>query len=266
MIYPNLPTDYTPAPLECRPTGGFSTRLRILASAAWWVVCSINTTVQILWLNELNIFAAPSAIVFDVAALPYWFQIHDAPFLPHSGWLTARQILSTDDMAFYVNLMQTKPIRIVAGVQFATTDTTFWECLTMFKPAASIVEAINTAFGQIIGRTLIGVHYRKGTATQSPAAAFWAAMTVAIDANPGVLFYIASDDPGFVESARLLFPGHTTVGFTQPKDANNPEGNEQAAIDFFALAQTTQIFGSIGSGFGQLAAYYGGISYVEILA
>jgi hypothetical protein len=135
-------------------------------------------------------------------------------------------------------------------------------CIQLFKPAAPIDEAVNAALGQIIGRTVIGVHYRKGLATLSPPTAFWAAMAAA---PSNALFYLASDDPAFVEAAVLQFPGQTTVGFKQAKDANNPEGNEQAAIDFFALAKTTMILGSAGSGFGGLAATYGGISYVDVV-
>ncbi len=263
MLHPNLPADYTPFPLECRANGGFSSRLRVLASAAAWAITRLNTTVHILWMAELNIFGAPASSLFDMDAIPYWFQIEDAPFLPHTGWLQARLIQTQDDMEAYTETMGSRPIRIVASSQFAQTMIVT-ECARMFKPAASIEAAINTAFGQIIGRTVIGVHYRKGTATQSPATAFWTAMESVIDTN--ALFYIASDDPSFVEAAQLRFPGQTTVGFKQAKEPNNPEGNEQAAIDFFALARTARIFGSAGSGFGELAAQYGGIDYTSILA
>jgi hypothetical protein len=210
---------------------------------------------------ELDVFAAPAASVFDLTALPYWFVIQDAPFLPHSGWLTARPIPSEDAMNAYVEVMGGKPLRIMSGQQFAQTMFVT-ECIRMFKPAAPIETAILAAFDQIIGRTVIGVHFRKGLSSQG---AFWPAMAAAVVAEQSVLFYVAADDPSFVEAAQLRFPGQTTVGFKQAKDANNPEGNEQAAIDFFALARTTRILGSAGSGFGELAALYGGISYDEIV-
>lgn len=263
MLHPNLPSDYTPLPLECQANGGFSSRLRVLASAAIWALTRLNTTVQVLWMAELNVFGAPASILFDMDAIPDWFRIHDAPFLPHTGWLSARLILTQDDMESYTETMGNRPLRIVASAQFAQSML-ITECIRMFKPAASIEGAVNAALGQVIGRTVIGVHYRKGTEKQSPATSFWAAMTVALDSN--TLFYLASDDPSFVEAAQLRFPGQTTVGFKQAKEPNNPEGNEQAAIDFYALARTTRILGSAGSGFGELSANYGGIEYIPILA
>jgi hypothetical protein len=262
MDHPNLPVDHTPAPLECRVTGGFSSRLRAMASAAAWAVMRLNTTVQILWMPELGVFGAPASILFDMAAIPYWFQIQNAPFLPHTGWLTARQITSEDAMNAYVEVAAGRPLRLIAGTQFA--QTMFMnECCRLFKPGPSILEAVDAAFGQIIGRTVIGVHYRGYLAAVSPREAFWAAMR----AEPeNALFYVASDDPAFVEAAVLQFPGQVTVGFKQAREPNNPEGNEQAAIDFFALARTTKILGSVGSGFGELAAAYGAFSYEEIRA
>lgn len=260
MLHPNLPADHTPVPLECQVTGGFSSRLKALGSAVAWALMKLNTTVNILWLPELNVFAAPASAVFDMEAVPYWIRIQDAPFLPHTGWLAARPILSQDSMEAYTEVAAGKPLCIRSGTQFIG-QMYLATCLQIIKPAAAIDEAVNAALGQVIGRTVIGVHYRKGLATLSPPAAFWAAMAAS---PPNALFYLASDDPAFVEAAVLQFPGQTTVGFKQAKDANNPEGNEQAAIDFFALARTTVILGSAGSGFGELAAVYGGISYTPI--
>jgi hypothetical protein len=260
MLNPNLPADRPPVPLECQVTGGFSSRLKALGSAVAWAVMKLNTTLNILWLPELDVFAAPAASVFDLSDLPYWICIQDAPFLPHTGWLAARPILSEDAMNAYAEVAAGKPLCITSGTQFMG-QMYLTPCIQLFKPAAPIDEAVNAALGQIIGRTVIGVHYRKGLATISPPTAFWAAMAAA---PPNALFYLASDDPAFVEAAVLQFPGQTTVGFKQAKDAGNPEGNEQAAIDFFALGRTTMILGSAGSGFGELAAVYGGISYIPI--
>lgn len=265
MDHPNLPADRIPAPFECRAMGGFSSRLRVLASAIAWAILRLRTYVHILWMAELDIFAAPATSVFDLSTLPYWIRIQDSPYLPHTGWLTARPIQSSDDMEAYVEVMGDRPLRIQSGKQFIG-NMFLTECMRIFKPAPSVEDAVQAAFNQIIGRTLVGVHYRKGTATQSPQTAFWAAMGAAVAADPSTLFYVAADDPSFVEAAQLRFPFQTTVGFKQAKDANNPEGNEQAAIDFFALARTTRILGSAGSGFGQLAAQYGGIEYLELLA
>lgn len=263
-----LPADHMPPAFECMPLGSFIAKLRALASA---IVFARSTCVPlfIVWLNELGVWATPYRTLFDISALPEWVNLQDAPFIPNTLWDTPPLITNPPQLEYYAqSLGEKRPIRIKASGQVVPeTDALFIRALRCIQPSPTLTQAITDIFSQILGYTLVGVHIRYipgSTATYySPPAAFWTAMA-AEPAN--TLFYVASDDDEMRRDAMLRFQGRVIVGYETLQPANEPDGNYQTALDFFALGRCTKIIGTYAGTFGQLAAQHAGIPWSPALA
>jgi hypothetical protein len=249
-----------PPTIEIMPQGGFAARLRAAASAITFADQE-HAPLAITWVNELNIFAAPAALLFDLSALPYWVAVQDALTPPDSIWGTARRIERQEDFPYYLQTLGwRRPIRVISGVALVQD---FTDSLRLFQPAPEIATLRTQVFSQIMGRTLVGVHIRAAGGTQttyySPPAAFWSAMAAAIAADPSTLFYVASDTQAERTEALARFPDHVVLGFASLLGRNDPFGSFQDAVDFFCLTACTKVLCSYGAGFGQLAAQYAGV-------
>ena len=252
-----------PPTIEVMTQGGLSARLRATASAIAFAATE-QAPVAISWVNQLNIFAAPAALLFDLTGIPYWATVTDLLTPPDSIWDTARQIDRQEQFPYYLQTLGwRRPIRLKTCVPLVSE---YIDYLRLIAPAPDIAALRAQIFSQIIGRTLIGVHIRAaGTDPMAaPPAAFWTAMESIITADPTALFYVASDTQSVREETAMRFPGRTLLGFASLLGRNDPYGSFQDAVDFFCLAGTSKILGTAGSGFGQLAAEYAGIP-VEII-
>lgn len=250
-----------PPTIEVMPQGGLSARLRATASAIAFAATQ-QAPVAISWVNQLNIFAAPAALLFDLTGIPYWATVTDLLTPPDSIWDTARQIDRQEQFPYYLQTLGwRRPIRVKTG---AALIPDYIDYLRLIAPAPDIAALRAQVFGQIIGRTLIGVHIRAGTdpmAANTIPAAFWTAMEAILAADPAALFYVASDTQSVREEAAMRFPDHILLGFASLLGRNDPYGSFQDAVDFFCLAGTSKILGTPGAGFGQLAAEYAGIPF-----
>lgn len=251
-----------PPAVEVMPKGGLSARLRVLASALV-VAESQQAPLTVVWTAEHNTFAAPTSLLFDLTALPYWATVIDLFTLPDSLWDTARQIDRPDQFPYYLQTLGwRRPIRVKSSAPLANSYT---DALRLIRPSAELVALRTSIFSQVVGKTLIGVHLRASgspeTAYYSPPAVFWNAMTTILAINPDTLFYVASDTQGERDEAIRRFPGQVLLGFATLLGRNDPYGSVQDAVDFFCLAECSKILGSYGSGFGELAAEYAGIPF-----
>lgn len=243
-----------PPTIEIMPQGGFAARLRAAASAITFADQE-RAPLAITWVNELNIFAAPAALLFDLSALPYWTTVQDALTPPDSIWATARRITATEDFPYYLQTLGwRRPIRIISGVALVQE---FTDALRMFQPTPEIISIRHQVFDQIIACTYVGVHIRvdKGA---SPAA-FWDAMAAILAADPNTIFYIASDTQAQREEAARRFPNNIRLGFASLLQRNDPFGSFQDAVDFFCLVACSKMLCTPGAGFGYLAAQYAGV-------
>lgn len=249
-----------PPTIEVMPQGGFAARLRATASAITFAEQE-HAPLGIAWTNELNIFAAPAALLFDLSTMPYWVTIQDILTPPDSIWATARRITATEDFFYYLQTLGwRRPIRVISGVALVQD---FTDSLRLFQPAPEIAALRTQVFNHIIGRTLVGVHIRAAgrneTTYYSPPAAFWSTMAATIAADPSVLFYVASDTQAERAEALMRFPDNVVLGFASLLGRNDPFGSFQDAVDFFCLAGCTKVLCSYGASFGQLAAQYAGV-------
>ena len=131
--------------------------------------------------------------------------------------------------------------------------------LQRLKPQAWALAAVTTAFA---GATnVVGVHLRRAEYTAAaPTSAFVAAMQ-AFDAD--TKFFVASDSDADRQALEAAFPGRViTVAKTLAR--GNKEGMEDALKDFVGLSRCSEILGSVGSSFSEMAALYGGVTLTVV--
>jgi hypothetical protein len=115
---------------------------------------------------------------------------------------------------------------------------------------------------EVAGRRLIGVHIRRTdnlkSIRESPTEAFVVAMRTAAAAGRSVAFFLATDDPKEREILERTFPGQL-LGFAQAPPRDSEGGGAAAFLDLLCLAACSEILGSVGSSFSEIAAVWGGI-------
>lgn len=138
-------------------------------------------------------------------------------------------------------------------------DAKFVTHLQSLKPQAWAVAAVTTAFAA--AAKVVGVHLRRAEYTAAaPTSAFVTAMS-AFDAD--TKFFVASDSDADRQALEAAFPGRViTVAKTLAR--GNKEGMEDALKDFVGLSRCSEILGSVGSSFSEMAALYGGVTLTVV--
>ena len=218
---------------------GLANRLRATVSgirAAEELVCGIT----ISWPKEA-VFGATWTDLFEADLAP-WIRFTDEPI---KG---ARMCLTAEDFA---KVSGQENILIKSYGCFQPMDAKWLGWLRSFKPLAR--------HRQDLGRP-VGVHIRRTdnvtSCLSSPTPAFFAAMN---SFPPTTRFFLATDDP--VEQKALIdsYPGRVTILPTECYHRDLKEGIEQGFREFLGLAACSEILGSVGSSFSEIAAAYGGV-------
>jgi len=239
--------------IQLQPCAGLANRLRALVSG----ICGaedLRRPLRIIWTREYGVYAADFAELFNLPAmdLPEWISIHDVGM----GDTGAQQCLTPADWLIETRKPPFIPIAIKSYGQFHQSDPVRWQrWLRALKPHPRLASLLNSILN---GAKPVGVHLRRGdnaqAIAQSPTEAFEAAM----DAYPDdTVFFVSSDHAG--DKARLIarYPGRVLVAATT-LDRLSLQGGLQAFLDFLGLARCTEILGSAGSSFSEIAALYGG--------
>lgn len=107
---------------------------------------------------------------------------------------------------------------------------------------------------------LVGLHVRRGdhkpATSESTLNAFCDVLDMRLNANPGEAFFLASDSPSVVDELHSRYPGRI---FSRAKKYGRSTvfGIRDAVIDLYLLSQCTEILGSYGSSFSEMAARIG---------
>ena len=147
-----------------------------------------------------------------------------------------------------------------SGARFhKANDARFVAHLQSLKPQAALAAAVTTAF--VEATNIVGVHLRRTEYTAAaPTSAFVAAMN-AFDAS--TKFFVASDSDIDRLTLEAAFPGRIiTVAKTLAR--GNKEGMEDALKDFVGLSKCSEVLGSEGSSFSEMAALYGGVKLTVV--
>jgi hypothetical protein len=219
---------------------GLANRLRATVSgirAAEELGCGIT----ISWPKEA-VFGATWTDLFEADLAP-WIQFTDEPI---KG---ARMCLTAEDFA---KVSQQENILIKSYGCFQPIDAKWLGWLRNFKPLAQFVPKF--------AEKPVGIHIRRTdnvtSCLSSPTPAFFAAMN---SFPPTTQFFLATDDPGERKALMDSYPGRVTTLSTTCYHRDLKEGIEQGFREFLGLAACSEILGSVGSSFSELAAAYGGV-------
>lgn len=115
---------------------------------------------------------------------------------------------------------------------------------------------------QYVKNNVVGVHVRRGdhkyAIEKNPLDGFIDKMKKVLEQNPDFKFYLASDGEDVIKIMRDMFPGKILINEGAELSRKSKAGMDNAVIDLLALSKTSQIIGSFGSTFSDMASYIGG--------
>ena len=256
--------------LEFRPCAGLANRLRALVSA----MCAaedIGWALRIWWPIEHGIHTAPFSLLFKLPeSIP--------PFVSsiEEEWHTASELLVRNDAEWAIAARRLQnepgtaklPPYLKSYYQFHTTDPARWiRHLRALKPHDIHMKRVSEALVPGVGGPIIGIHIRRTDHTKcikdSPTQLFISEMLKLRLCRPNTYFFVASDDDVERKMLKKIF-GANMLTLATRLDRTSIEGGVEAFLDFLALSQCQEIWGSVHSSFCELAAQYGGVPYVQI--
>lgn len=229
--------------IQLQVCAGLANRLRATVSgicAAEELCCPIT----ISWPTEMS-FGATFTDLFDLSAsdLPSWITFNAVPVVGAAMCLTP---------ADWLQVSTQNEIRIKSYGEFRprTPRWTMW--LRALRPRKEFLPCLEDFL-------LVGVHIRRTdnrkAIEESPTEAFIKAM----EASPtSARFFLATDSPD--ERATLLkkYEGRVIAASTGCYQRELLQGIQEAFREFVRLAACSEILGSAGSSFSEMAAAYGG--------
>lgn len=131
--------------------------------------------------------------------------------------------------------------------------------LRLQRELESEVEELVAGFGD----HMVGVHIRRTDNVQSRTVStdddFRRAMAREVEAHPGTLFFLATDDLELKATLQAEFPGRILMQHIADVRRDTLGGMKQAVVDLFCLSRTHKILGSYYSSFSETAAEIGRI-------
>jgi hypothetical protein len=219
---------------------GLANRLRATVSgirAAEELGCGIT----ISWPKEA-VFGATWTDLFESDLAP-WIRFIDEPI--KGAWMC----LTTEDFA---KLTTDGDIVIKSYGCFQPMDEKWIAWLRRLQPLPKFIRGFT--------ERPVGVHIRRTdnvtSSLSSPTPAFHAAMN---SFPPTTQFFLATDDPTERKALVDSYPYRVIVYPTTCYHRDLKEGIEQGFREFLALSACSEILGSVGSSFSEMAAAYGGV-------
>ncbi|NJL14566.1 MAG: hypothetical protein HC913_17230 [Microscillaceae bacterium] len=139
------------------------------------------------------------------------------------------------------------------------------EAIGHFVPQPDIWQAVQeTVGGQA---SLVGLHIRRGDHQQarqySPLKGFIEKMAQEISQNPGVVFYLATDEAAIAQQLARQYKEQLITRF-RIRPRHQTAGIKEALIDLYCLAQAQRVYGSYFSSFSEMAARLGQIPEIKV--
>ena len=237
---------------------GLGNRLKALVSG----ICGadeVGKQLRAIWVSNADC-GAKFGELFDLSAssLPCWVHVHDQVLQVNQPQHVVDTQAEWDGVKGMSTVIHTK-----SGSRFHTTNQVkfvYW--LQHLKPQAAIVAAVQTALAG--SHPVVGVHLRRTdnrvSINGSPTESFITAM----QAYPATTkFFVASDSANDRVALETAFPGRViTVARTLLR--TTPQGMVDALKDFVGLSKCSEILGSKGSSFSEMAALYGGVKLTVV--
>jgi len=249
-----------------QPSGGLCNRMRVINSSLelakrkgarllvlWYCADELNAPFESLFepVKEFKVINFTS--LKDLRKL--WYQITTRTKVNNTDIEnhTTNGILDQD---FFDSLKL--PAYIFTWEHFYPAD----EYFKLFKPTPELRKRIDEVTKQF-SSDMVSVHIRRTDQINSIAYSktenFIDLMNREIDANPGVKFFLATDDKEEEALLRRTFPGRIVSNENRTLRRDSLEGMYDALLDLYCLASCKKIIGSYCSSFTDTAASLGNI-------
>jgi len=278
--YSRLP--FAPAnSLVIRPYAGLSNRLLALASAMGLAEdLNMRGGVRMVWVQDYGL-NAPFDALFEITdarlapapkALTRLAKLRNAinkNYRPRGWDLYKHNFWTTLSLALYpdrhVRSYSDKSAKtwFASARAYIASNYRFYETrfhnLSFLRPIPSIQAKIDACKKRLDFENLVGAHVRRGDHISqhlNPDEKFFTRMQRAVDENPAVQFYLASDDQVIKDKLKAKF-GERVVARDAHLARDDAEGMQEAVVDLYLLAEAKSVIGSAGSSFSDLARAIG---------
>lgn len=117
------------------------------------------------------------------------------------------------------------------------------------------------------GGNVVGLHVRRSdnaiSIKHSPLGLFIDAVEREMADNPGVMFYLASDDAAVKAGLKARYGGRIIIS-EKPAVRNTPEGIKEALTEIITLSLCREVYGSYWSSFSEAAALLGNTTLIQL--
>jgi hypothetical protein len=249
---PVVPMNLYAAPIILEVCAGMGNRLRSLVSG----LCAaeeLGRPLKIIWPYEPSC-GVSFAQLFDLAAtkLPSWVSV-DA-----SVSVAAKQQMCLTTADWDKQKTNSGIIYIKSYGQFYTSNPSrFLYWLQSLQAYPIIIEGLDAIFASAKNK-VVGVHIRRGDHTKAIALSPTKDFIQVMRMYPATtFFFVASDSDAERKTLERAFPGRILTA-AKNLSRDNPVGMVDSLRDFIGLARCSEILGSDGSSFSEIAALYGG--------
>jgi hypothetical protein len=241
----------TTGQIYLRVCAGFANRLRATVSG----ICAAEEAgrpIQISWPYEPT-FAGRFTDFFDLeaSALPPWVTF-DQPMDSSQPEYICHTM---GDWEQQLSRPGAEPVYLKSYAQFYR-GARFEHWLYALKPHKKYLERLLKLFGELAAPP-VGIHIRRTdhwkSIKESPTEAFVCAMD---EYPPGTVFFLASDSEEERIILRQKYPGRILIG-AGILGRRDTVATTEGFVDFLGLSMCSEILGSSGSSFSEMAAAFG---------
>jgi hypothetical protein len=237
--------------LHLQVCAGFANRLRALISGLCFAE-DYRLKLVIHWFPMSPECACRFQSVLDPESLPKTVKIVT------DDLYMANEVLSQEDVKkAYATWDETSDLNWKSyGIFY--TNANWTTHLRALRPSRFVKELLDRRCAQLDWTNTIGVHIRRGDNKKSIEGSPLENFLQKMRSNSDAVYVVATDDQNVREELTLEFGGRCVfpAGVLSRK---TEDGMVNGVADFFALAKTTEIWGSYWSSFSDIAARYGSV-------
>jgi len=244
--------------------GGFSNRLRAIASAALWAE-DLGAKLEIFWPVEAGVVPCRIEELIEINTIPYITYTH-------VGYIQrAHNILGVDDMKIVVKIWEkAHEIRIESYAEFhediigrTERGLTMLRRIKIRKEIVANASDLAKELGIGLNNQWIGVHIRrtdhKNCIAASPIELFLARIETYLEVWPDTMFFLATDDPAVKADFSQKF-AKSMVVYNSQLGRRSMSQMKDGIVEWLLLQKCSSILGSKGSSFSEMASAYSGAS------
>ncbi len=232
---------------------GFANRVRALVSGLC-LAEDLQIPLVIHWFPMSPECACRFQSVLDPESLPKTVKI-----VPEDTYM-AKEILSRYDWDSYVSTWDTTSDIYIKSYGIFYTNAHWNDHLRNIRPSSLVKQLLTRRCASVPWEKAIGVHIRRGDNKKSIEGSPLGGFRQKMRADTDAFFIVCTDDASTKEALMVEF-GDRCVFPAIILSRKTEEGMIHGVTDFFALANCSQIWGSVASSFTEIAARYGAVPF-----